>query len=78
MAVQDPWQYNKEGGGMPTAAHGPLNFIACYNAPETHLIPIPYLFAHRYPLNASPYEGVEFVWNHQNFWVCMQVCVCVA
>ena len=27
----------------------------------------------RYPLNASPYEGVEFVWNHQNFWVCMQV-----
>ena len=22
---------------------------------------------------ASPYEGVEFVWNHQNFWVCMQM-----
>lgn len=20
-----------------------------------------------------PYEGVESVWNHQNFWVCMQM-----
>lgn len=26
----------------------------------------------RYPLNASPYEGVEYLWNNTNFWVCMQ------
>ena len=29
--------------------------------------------ARRYPVTESPYEGVEYVWNHQNFWVCMQV-----
>ena len=27
----------------------------------------------RYPLDKSPYEGIEYLWNHQNFWVCMQV-----
>eukprot|EP00976_Prorocentrum_cordatum_P094870 1189958-Prorocentrum_minimum.AAC.2 len=26
-----------------------------------------------YPCNGSPYEGVEFIWNHTNFWVNMQV-----
>eukprot|EP00959_Pyramimonas_sp_CCMP1952_P466289 9489728-Pyramimonas_sp.AAC.1 len=25
-----------------------------------------------YPCNGSPYEGVEFIWNHTNFWVNMQ------
>jgi hypothetical protein len=27
----------------------------------------------RYSPARSPYLGVEFVWNAQNFWVCMQV-----
>jgi len=27
----------------------------------------------RYTPAACPYEGVEFVWNAANFWVCMQV-----
>ena len=27
----------------------------------------------RYTLDGSPYNGVEFVWNHQNYWVCMQM-----
>ncbi len=27
----------------------------------------------RNPVNESPYNGVEFVWNHQNFWICMQM-----
>ena len=27
----------------------------------------------KYPLTASPYEGIEYLWNHQNFWVCMQM-----
>ncbi|GAX80447.1 hypothetical protein CEUSTIGMA_g7886.t1 [Chlamydomonas eustigma] len=27
----------------------------------------------KYPLTGSPYEGIEFMWNHQNFWVCMQM-----
>ncbi len=26
----------------------------------------------RYSPEASPYEGVEWVWNNANFWVCMQ------
>ncbi|GMH37248.1 hypothetical protein BSKO_05121 [Bryopsis sp. KO-2023] len=26
-----------------------------------------------FPLDKSPYEGVEFLWNHLNFWVCMQM-----
>ncbi|MEW5310705.1 MAG: hypothetical protein WDW38_002476 [Sanguina aurantia] len=26
----------------------------------------------RYPVNASPYAGIEYIWNHRNFWVCMQ------
>ncbi len=26
----------------------------------------------KYPLNDSPYKGVEMLWNHRNFWVCMQ------
>mmetsp|Transcript_46212 Transcript_46212/g.88190 ORF Transcript_46212/g.88190 Transcript_46212/m.88190 type:complete len:1493 (-) Transcript_46212:386-4864(-) len=25
-----------------------------------------------YPCGESPYEGVEFIWNHTNFWVNMQ------
>lgn len=28
---------------------------------------------HRYALDGSPYNGVEFVWNHENYWVCMQM-----
>ncbi|KAL6761433.1 hypothetical protein V8C86DRAFT_3131553 [Haematococcus lacustris] len=27
----------------------------------------------KYPVQQSPYLGVEFLWNHQNFWVCMQM-----
>lgn len=29
----------------------------------------------KYPITttASPYEGIEYLWNHKNFWVCMQV-----
>ena len=27
----------------------------------------------RYPVNASPYQGIELLWNHLNFWVCMQM-----
>lgn len=27
----------------------------------------------RYSPSACPYEGVEFIWNAANFWVCMQV-----
>lgn len=26
----------------------------------------------KYSLNQSPYKGVEYLWNHRNFWVCMQ------
>lgn len=25
-----------------------------------------------YPVAASPYTGIEFMWNHENYWVCMQ------
>lgn len=27
----------------------------------------------QYAVKQSPYEGVEFMWNDQNFWVCMQM-----
>jgi len=27
----------------------------------------------KYSLQDSPYEGVEYLWNHKNFWVCMQM-----
>ncbi len=27
----------------------------------------------KYAVDASPYEGVEMLWNHQNVWVCMQM-----
>eukprot|EP00798_Chlamydomonas_sp_ICE-L_P031206 gene31206-6355_t len=27
----------------------------------------------RYPLKSSPYLGIEYLWNHRNFWVCMQM-----
>ncbi|GFR42728.1 hypothetical protein Agub_g3646 [Astrephomene gubernaculifera] len=26
----------------------------------------------KYPLNDSPYKGIEMLWNHRNFWVCLQ------
>ncbi|KAG2491059.1 hypothetical protein HYH03_010505 [Edaphochlamys debaryana] len=26
----------------------------------------------KYPLTESPYRGVEMLWNHRNFWVCLQ------
>ena len=25
-----------------------------------------------YKIDACPYEGIEFVFNHENFWICMQ------
>lgn len=28
---------------------------------------------HRYTLDGSPYNGIEFVWNHENYWACMQM-----
>eukprot|EP00803_Ostreobium_quekettii_P006145 evm.model.scf_58.17 EVM.evm.TU.scf_58.17 scf_58:148652-165934(+) len=27
----------------------------------------------KYSVEDSPYEGIEFMWNHRNFWVCMQM-----
>ena len=27
----------------------------------------------QYAMKQSPYEGVEYMWNNQNFWVCMQM-----
>ena len=26
-----------------------------------------------YPISQSPYLGVESMWNHNNYWVCMQM-----
>ncbi|GLC33992.1 Dynein regulatory complex subunit 7 [Pleodorina starrii] len=26
----------------------------------------------KYPLTDSPYKGIEMLWNHRNFWVCLQ------
>ncbi|PNG99900.1 Coiled-coil domain-containing protein lobo, partial [Tetrabaena socialis] len=26
----------------------------------------------KYPLADSPYRGIEMLWNHRNFWVCLQ------
>ncbi|KXZ51889.1 hypothetical protein GPECTOR_11g323 [Gonium pectorale] len=26
----------------------------------------------KYPLHDSPYKGIEMLWNHRNFWVCLQ------
>ncbi|EFJ52641.1 hypothetical protein VOLCADRAFT_102618 [Volvox carteri f. nagariensis] len=26
----------------------------------------------KYPLQDSPYKGIEMLWNHRNFWVCLQ------
>ena len=26
-----------------------------------------------YPIKSSPYLGVESMWNHSNYWVCMQM-----
>lgn len=27
----------------------------------------------KYPVQSSPYEGIEYLFNNQNFWVCMQM-----
>ena len=27
----------------------------------------------QYPVKQCPYEGVEYMWNNQNIWVCMQM-----
>lgn len=27
----------------------------------------------KFAVERSPYLGIEYLWNHQNFWICMQL-----